>query len=78
MYENDMRYNTSCLHILGVKGFSRAAAFTRFLGEKEMVSMHIGSSLKMWSFGSEVCVPDERLELRGHVNNKQFVGLAVR
>mmetsp|Transcript_13540 Transcript_13540/g.49265 ORF Transcript_13540/g.49265 Transcript_13540/m.49265 type:complete len:419 (-) Transcript_13540:91-1347(-) len=78
VYVHDMRYGGGFVHILGTPGSYRAAAYAKFMGDSQIVSMHVDSSLKLWSLGPELCIPEPLREYRGHANNKQFVGLSVR
>lgn len=88
-YVYDLRNTASPLATLA--GHSRSVSYVRFLGARELVSASIDGSLALWDWearrgapmqGPNGCLgegldagPAQRF--RGHVNEKNFVGLAV-
>lgn len=68
----DLRHAKRALAIF--KGHKKAVSYVKFLNGKEMVSASTDSQLKLWN------VDDQQGSIRsfvGHVNEKNFVGLAT-
>ncbi|XP_072393247.1 E3 ubiquitin-protein ligase COP1-like isoform X1 [Diabrotica undecimpunctata] len=55
------------------KGHKKAVSYVKFLNSEEIVSASTDSQLKMWSINSPYCLRS----FVGHVNEKNFVGLAT-
>ncbi|XP_019861757.1 PREDICTED: E3 ubiquitin-protein ligase RFWD2-like, partial [Amphimedon queenslandica] len=54
-------------------GHKKAVSYVQFLNEKELVSASTDSELKLWSIDTGSCLRT----FKGHVNDKNFVGLSV-
>lgn len=68
----DLRHAKRALAVF--KGHKKAVSYVKFLNGKEMVSASTDSQLKLWN------VDDQQGSIRsfvGHVNEKNFVGLAT-
>ncbi|KAG5873466.1 hypothetical protein JTB14_007860 [Gonioctena quinquepunctata] len=55
------------------KGHKKAVSYVKFLNSEEIVSASTDSQLKMWSINTPYCLRS----FVGHVNEKNFVGLAT-
>ncbi|KAK9702494.1 hypothetical protein K7432_011203 [Basidiobolus ranarum] len=55
------------------KGHRKAVSYVKFMGMNEVVSASTDSTLKLWNTGAQACTRT----FSGHVNEKNFVGLAV-
>lgn len=55
------------------KGHKKAVSYVKFLNSKEIVSASTDSQLKMWNINTPYC----SRSFVGHVNEKNFVGLAT-
>nr|CAH7714422.1 unnamed protein product [Callosobruchus chinensis] len=55
------------------KGHKKAVSYVKFLNSEELVSASTDSQLKMWNIGTPYCLRS----FVGHVNEKNFVGLAT-
>lgn len=62
-----------------IPGHSRAVSYVRFLGGNHLVSASTDNTLKMWDISSAACGNDIPCDITfgGHINEKNFVGLAV-
>lgn len=58
---------------LSAAGHRKAVSYVRWLGEGEVVSASTDSTLRLWDLASG----RESRVFRGHVNEKNFVGLAA-
>ena len=67
----DLR-NTKCA-ISVFKGHEKAVSYVKFLSESQLVSASTDSQLKLWSLTENHCLES----FRGHINEKNFVGLAT-
>lgn len=69
----DLRHSKRPLHVF--KGHKKAVSYVKFLNGKEMVSASTDSHLKLWNVDEphDGCVRS----YVGHVNDKNFVGLAT-
>ncbi|OQR78480.1 ubiquitin-protein ligase E3B-like [Tropilaelaps mercedesae] len=64
----------NCKTSLGVfKGHKKAVSYVKFLNAKELVSASTDSQLKLWKTDDPQCLRS----FTGHVNEKNFVGLAT-
>lgn len=64
----------NCKTSLGVfKGHKKAVSYVKFLNAKELVSASTDSQLKLWKTDDPECLRS----FTGHVNEKNFVGLAT-
>ncbi|XP_072045173.1 E3 ubiquitin-protein ligase COP1-like isoform X2 [Amphiura filiformis] len=66
----DLRYPKQPLNVF--KGHRKAVSYTRFVNSEEIVSASTDSQLKLWNVEKPHCLRT----FRGHVNEKNFVGLA--
>ncbi|KAJ8666879.1 hypothetical protein QAD02_008541 [Eretmocerus hayati] len=55
------------------KGHKKAVSYVKFVNEQEIVSASTDSQLKMWNINNPPCLRS----FVGHVNEKNFVGLAT-
>lgn len=55
------------------KGHRKAVSYVKFVNEQEIVSASTDSQLKMWNINNPYCLRS----FVGHVNEKNFVGLAT-
>lgn len=55
------------------KGHRKAVSYVKFLNKEEIVSASTDSQLKMWNINNPLCLRS----FVGHVNEKNFVGLAT-
>jgi E3 ubiquitin-protein ligase RFWD2 len=55
------------------KGHKKAVSYVKFVNEQEIVSASTDSQLKMWTINNPNCLRS----FLGHVNEKNFVGLAT-
>ena len=67
----DIRNNKKALTIF--KGHQKAVSYVRFLNGEEIVSASTDSQLKLWNINK----PSVVMTYQGHLNEKNFVGLAV-
>ncbi|XP_056633502.1 E3 ubiquitin-protein ligase COP1-like isoform X1 [Diorhabda sublineata] len=67
----DLRNMKEAVNIF--KGHKKAVSYVKFLNSEEIVSASTDSQLKMWSINSPYCLRS----FIGHVNEKNFVGLAT-
>ena len=67
----DLRNMKSCLKVF--QGHKKAVSYVKFISKDEIVSASTDSQLKVWNVNDPVCVQS----LRGHINEKNFVGLAT-
>ncbi len=67
----DVRYTAQALRVF--KGHERTVSYVKFMGKDEMVSACVDSTIKLWD------LKDMKLTrtYRGHLNDKNFVGLSV-
>ena len=56
-----------------LKGHKKAVSYARFLSNNEIISASTDSQLRLWRVTEAQCLRT----YRGHVNEKNFVGLAV-
>lgn len=71
----DLRQPKEPLRIF--KGHRKAVSYVQFVNERELVSASTDSQLKLWSVSDESAdCSVERRTFRGHINEKNFVGLA--
>ncbi|KAK3087450.1 hypothetical protein FSP39_006033 [Pinctada imbricata] len=59
--------------VMVFKGHRKAVSYTKFLNTKELVSASTDSQLKLWSINR----PTSLRTFKGHINEKNFVGLAT-
>lgn len=67
----DLRNMKEPVHIF--KGHKKAVSYVKFLNEHHIVSASTDSQLKLWNVQSPHCLRS----FVGHVNEKNFVGLAT-
>lgn len=67
----DLRNTKSAISVF--KGHEKAVSYVKFLSETQLVSASTDSQLKLWSLTENHCVES----FRGHINEKNFVGLAT-
>lgn len=67
----DLRNMKECLRLF--KGHRKAVSYVKFISVEEIVSASTDSQLKVWNVNEPNCVQS----LRGHINDKNFVGLAT-
>ena len=67
----DLRNMKECLKLF--KGHRKAVSYVKFISGNEIVSASTDSQLKVWNVNEPNCVQS----LRGHINDKNFVGLAT-
>jgi E3 ubiquitin-protein ligase RFWD2 len=67
----DLRNTKSALRVF--KGHKKAVSYVKFLNGTDLVSASTDSQLKLWNVNSDSC----RRSFQGHVNEKNFVGLAT-
>ena len=67
----DVRYTAQALRVF--EGHERTVSYVKFMGQDEMVSACVDSTIKLWDL--------KEMKLtrtyRGHLNDKNFVGLSV-
>lgn len=56
------------------KGHKKAVSYVKFLNKNEIISASTDSQLKLWDIGSP---PHSLRSFEGHINEKNFVGLAT-
>ncbi|CAF3368982.1 unnamed protein product [Rotaria socialis] len=71
LYYFDLRNPREPCHLL--RGHKKAVSYARFLSNNEIVSASTDSQLRLWRVTEGQCLRT----YRGHVNEKNFVGLAV-
>lgn len=71
LYYFDLRNTREPCNML--KGHKKAVSYARFLSNNEIVSASTDSQLRLWRVTEGQCLRT----YRGHVNEKNFVGLAV-
>jgi len=71
LYYFDLRNTREPCHLL--KGHKKAVSYARFLSNNEIVSASTDSQLRLWRVTEGQCLRT----YRGHINEKNFVGLAV-
>ncbi|CAF0923949.1 unnamed protein product [Didymodactylos carnosus] len=71
LYYFDLRNTREPCNLL--KGHKKAVSYARFLSPNEIVSASTDSQLRLWRVTEGQCLRT----YRGHVNEKNFVGLAV-
>ncbi|KAG8515759.1 E3 ubiquitin-protein ligase COP1, partial [Galemys pyrenaicus] len=54
------------------KGHRKAVSYAKFVSGEEIVSASTDSQLKLWNVGKPYCLRS----FKGHINEKNFVGLA--
>lgn len=74
-YVYDLRRSAAPLAVLA--GHGRPVSYVRFLGRGEAVTASVDGSLALWDWGSAGGIVRPARSFRGHVNAKNFVGLAV-
>jgi len=67
----DLRHPKKALNIL--KGHKKAVSYVKFLNNEDLVSASTDSQLKLWNVNQSYYVRS----FQGHVNEKNFVGLAT-
>lgn len=69
----DLRHTKSAISVF--KGHEKAVSYVKFLNDSQLVSASTDSQLKLWSLSEthSQCVQS----YRGHINEKNFVGLAT-
>lgn len=69
----DLRNTKSAISVF--KGHEKAVSYVKFLNESQLVSASTDSQLKLWSLteNQSHCIQS----FRGHINEKNFVGLAT-
>lgn len=67
----DLRNTKQALRVF--KGHQKAVSYVKFVSDTELVSASTDSQLKLWSVNSPNCLRS----FHGHVNEKNFVGLAT-
>lgn len=58
--------------IMVFKGHRKAVSYAKFVSGEEIVSASTDSQLKLWNVGKPYCLRS----FKGHINEKNFVGLA--
>ncbi|CAF1103032.1 unnamed protein product [Adineta ricciae] len=71
LYYFDLRNTREPCNLL--KGHKKAVSYARFLSNNEIVSASTDSQLRLWRVTEGQCLRT----YRGHINEKNFVGLAV-
>ena len=71
VYYYDLRNTKTAISVF--KGHEKAVSYVKFLSESQLVSASTDSQLKLWSLTENHCVES----FRGHINEKNFVGLAT-
>jgi E3 ubiquitin-protein ligase RFWD2 len=71
LYYFDLRNTREPCNLL--KGHKKAVSYARFLSNNEIVSASTDSQLRLWRVTEGQCLRT----YRGHMNEKNFVGLAV-
>lgn len=74
VYVYDLRKYDACLKTFS--GHKKAVSYVRWSGTHEIISASTDSTLRLWN--TEARVSKEERLYRGHLNEKNFVGLAVR
>lgn len=72
VYYYDLRYLARPLAVL--KGHKKAVSYVKFLNGQEIVSASTDSQLKLWNVHEPPCA---FRSFHGHINEKNFVGLAT-
>lgn len=67
----DLRNMKEALRLF--RGHRKAVSYVKFISGEEIVSASTDSELKVWNVNQPNCVQS----LRGHINDKNFVGLAT-
>ncbi|XP_077986662.1 E3 ubiquitin-protein ligase COP1-like [Glandiceps talaboti] len=67
----DLRYTKQAVQVF--KGHRKAVSYCKFVNSEEIVSASTDSQLKLWT----VSKPHSVRTFRGHINEKNFVGLAA-
>ena len=67
----DLRNTKKPLQVF--KGHQKAVSYVKFVSDTDLVSASTDSQLKLWSVNSPTCLRS----FHGHVNEKNFVGLAT-
>ena len=67
----DLRNTKNALNIF--KGHRKAVSYVKFLNSEDIVSASTDSQLKLWNVNNQSCLRS----FTGHVNEKNFVGLAT-
>ncbi|KAK6978488.1 E3 ubiquitin-protein ligase RFWD2 [Biomphalaria glabrata] len=67
----DLRYPKKAVNVF--RGHGKAVSYVKFLNGTDMVSASTDSQLKLWSLGR----PNAISTFKGHINEKNFVGLAT-
>lgn len=71
LYYFDLRNTREPCQLL--KGHKKAVSYARFLSKNEIISASTDSQLRLWRVNEGQCLRT----YRGHLNEKNFVGLAV-
>jgi len=71
LYYFDLRNTREPYHLL--KGHKKAVSYARFISNNEIISASTDSQLRLWRVNEGQCLRT----YRGHLNEKNFVGLAV-
>lgn len=58
---------------LSFRGHKKAVSYVKFLNKEEIVSASTDSHLKLWNINTPICLRS----FLGHINEKNFVGLAT-
>ena len=74
VYVYDLRKYDACLRTF--TGHKKAVAYVRWSSPNELISASTDSTLRLWKVDSPLSSQEERV-YRGHINEKNFVGLAV-
>lgn len=67
----DLRHTKQALSVF--KGHKKAVSYAKFLNPENLVSASTDSQLKLWSVNKPNCLRT----FKGHINEKNFVGLAT-
>ncbi|TRY98136.1 hypothetical protein DNTS_028490 [Danionella cerebrum] len=70
VYYYDLRNTKHAMMVF--KGHKKAVSYTKFVNGEEIVSASTDSQLKLWNVNKPNCLGS----FRGHINEKNFVGLA--
>lgn len=74
VYVYDLRKYDACLRTF--TGHKKAVSYVRWSSPNELISASTDSTLRLWKVDSPLSSQEERI-YRGHINEKNFVGLAV-